>query len=138
MITSITIKVNTSFVGKLALFVFFLEDEVPFFFEEVRKYSHPEWSKLMKNIRKQGSVMDFEVKTGLIGKPKNLFENESNIFDEERINKGVNNFSVLVSGMLVEDNVILNKEMRDVVIQVDCFRNCIHTNDFIATLDCKT
>ena len=45
--------------------------------------------------------MHFKVKASFIGESHHLFENESDIFDEERVNKRIDNFTMFVSGMLV-------------------------------------
>lgn len=60
--------------------------------------------------------MDFEIKTSLVGESHDFFENEPDRLDEERVDEGVNNFAVLVSGVLLKNNLILDKEVRDVVV----------------------
>ena len=54
-----------------------------------------------------------------------LFENKPDVFDEERIDKGIYNFAMLVSRMFIEYNVILNKEVRNIEIQINCLRYCV-------------
>lgn len=78
--------------------------------------------------------MDFEIETGFIGESHDFLEDEPDSFDKKRVNKRVNNFPVFVSGMLLQYDLVLNKEMRNVVIQVDIFRNCIQTDEFTETI----
>jgi hypothetical protein len=63
--------------------------------------------------------MYLKIETSLVGKPHNLLQDKPNRLDEERIDKRVNDFAVLVSRMLFEDDLILHKKVRHVVIQID-------------------
>lgn len=65
--------------------------EVPLLFEEMREDTHAERSELIEDIRKQRSIMNFEVETGLVGQPHDLSKDEAHVFDEERIDEGINN-----------------------------------------------
>ena len=91
----------------------------------------------MEDIRKKCSIVNFKVKTSFIGQSHDLLENKPDIFDEERIDKGIYNFTMLVSRMFIEYDVILNKEVRNIEIQVYCLRYCVQTNDFSSTVHCK-
>lgn len=85
--------------------------KVPFSFKEMWEDSSSKGSELIEDIRKKGSVMNFEVKTCFIGKSHDFFKNKSNRLNEKRVDKRVDDFPVFISGMLFEDNVILNKKV---------------------------
>lgn len=102
--------------------------KVPFSFEKMWENSGSKWSKFIEDIRKKGSVMNLKVKTGFIGEPHDLFENESYRFNEEWIDKRVNYFSMFISGMFFKNYLILDKKVRNIVIKVNIFRNCIKAN----------
>lgn len=69
--------------------------------------------------------MDLEIEASLVGESHNFFQDEPDSLDEKRIDKGVDDFTVLVSRMLFKNNLILNKEMRHVEVKVDVLRHCI-------------
>lgn len=60
--------------------------------------------------------MNFKVETGFVCQPQYFFENISDIFNEERIDERVYYFSMFVSRMFIQNDVILNKEMRNIVV----------------------
>jgi hypothetical protein len=72
--------------------------------------------------------MHFKIKASFIGESHNLLENKTYGLYEQRIDEGVDDFSVLISGMLFQDYLILDKEMRDVVIQIDIFRDSVNSD----------
>ena len=104
----------------------------------MREDPHPERRKLIEDIRQQSSVMHFEVKTGLIGQSHDLLEDKPHVFIEERVNEGIDDLSMTISGMLVQNDVILHEEVRDVVIDMHCFRDHVQPDYFIATVDSET
>lgn len=71
--------------------------------------------------------MHLEVKTGLVGQAHDLTQNEANILDEERIDEGVNDLGVAISRMLIENDLVLHEEVRDIVVQIDSLGNCVDT-----------
>ena len=88
----------------------------------------------MEDIRQQSSIMNLEVKASLVSEPHNLFENEPDILDEKRIDEGINNFGVFVAGVLVQANLVLDEEMRDVVVEIDCFGDSVECNHFTSAV----
>jgi hypothetical protein len=62
--------------------------------------------------------MYFKIKASFISESHDFPKDESNILDEQRVDKGVDYLGMSVSWMLVEDNLILDKEMRDIVVEV--------------------
>ncbi len=63
--------------------------------------------------------MDLEIKASFIGQPHDFPKNKPNVLDEQGIDEGINNFRVSVSWMLIEYNLILHKEMRNIIIEVN-------------------
>ena len=96
----------------------------------MREDAHAERSELVEDVRKQRSIVDLEVKTGLVGQTHDLSKDEAHIFDEERIDEGINDLSVAVSWMFIENNLVLHEEVRDVVIKIDSLGNCIDSYHF--------
>lgn len=94
----------------------------------MREDSHSEWSELVKDVRQQGSVMHLEIQASLVGQPHDFLQNETNTFNEEWVDKGVNDLSVLVSWVLFEYDLVLNKEMGHIVVQIDVFRYRINSD----------
>lgn len=105
----------------MPLFVLLLEGKVPFLLQKMRKNPHSQWSELLEYIGKKCSVMNLEVEASLASQSHDFSENKPYIFDKERIDKGVDNFSMLIPWMFLQNDVILNKEMRNVIIKIDCF-----------------
>ena len=67
----------------------------------MREDSHSERSELIEDIGQQSSVVDFEIQACLVGQYHDFLKNESDCLDEERIDKGVNDFAMFVSGMFI-------------------------------------
>lgn len=122
----------------MSLFVLDSKLEVPFLLEEMREDTHAEWSELVEDIRKKCSIVHFEVKTSLVGQPHDLSKDEAHILDEKRIDEGINNFCVAISRMLIQNDLVLHKEVRNVVIQIDSLGNCIDTYHFSTARDSET
>ena len=55
--------------------------------------------------------MNFKVKTSLITKPHNFLKNKPNILNKKGINKAINNLSMRMPRMLIQNNLILNKKV---------------------------
>lgn len=62
--------------------------------------------------------MHFKVKTSFIGQPQDFLQDKANILDEKWIDKGVNNLPVFISWVFIQYYMILNKEMRDIIVQI--------------------
>jgi hypothetical protein len=92
----------------------------------------------MKDVWKQSSIMNFEVQASFVGQSKNLFQDKSNIFYEKWINKRVNDFPMFISWILVENNMILNKKMRHIVVKIYIFRNGVQTNQLRPAANSET
>lgn len=75
------------------------------------EYSSSKRSELIEDIRKKSPVMDFKVETGFIGKSHDFFKDESDRFNEKWIDERIDDFSMFVSGMLLKNDLILNKEV---------------------------
>lgn len=104
----------------------------------MREDTHAKWSELVENIRKKCSVVDFEVKTSLVGQPHDLSKDEAYILDEKRIDEGINDLCVAISRMLIQNDLILYKEVRNIVIQIDSLGNCIDSYHFSTARDSET
>ena len=70
----------------------------------------------MENIRKKCSIVNFKVEASFVRQPHDLLENESDIFDKERINERIDNFTMFVPRMFIENDMILNKKVRNIEI----------------------
>ena len=53
----------------------------------MREDAHAERSEFVEDVREQRSVVDLKVKAGLVGQTHDLSEDESHIFDEERVDE---------------------------------------------------
>lgn len=118
----------------MSLSVFLAKLEVPFFLEEMWENSHSKWSKLVEDVRQESSIVYLKVQACFISQPHNLSENKPDIFDEERINEGIYNFGVPIPRMLVQYDLILHEEMRDIVIEVNFLWNCVYSDCLPATV----
>lgn len=82
--------------------------------------------------------MHFEVETSLVGQPHDFSKDEAHILDEERIDERINDLCVTISRMLIQNDLVLHKEVRNVVIQIDSLGNCIDTYHFSTARDSET
>jgi hypothetical protein len=87
----------------------------------MRKRAHSQWSELVEYIGKESTIMNFKVEASLSCQPHYLLQDESDRFIEKRIYEGIDNLSMLLSRMLIQDNMILNKEMGNIVVQIYIF-----------------
>ena len=62
--------------------------------------------------------MYFEVQACFGSKSHDLLKDEPDGLNEERIDEGVNDFGMVLSGMFIQDDMVLNEEVRNIVIQV--------------------
>lgn len=62
--------------------------------------------------------MHLEVKASLIGQPHDFPEYEPHILGEEGVDEGIDHLGVPVPRVLVDDDLVLHEEMRNVVVQV--------------------
>lgn len=61
--------------------------KVPFSFKKMWENSGSKRSKFVEDIRKKSSVMNFKIEASFVSESHYFFENESDRFDKERINK---------------------------------------------------
>lgn len=78
--------------------------------------THAKRSKLVEDIRKKCPVVDLEVKARLVGQSHDLSKDEAHVFDEERVDEGINDLCVAIARVFIQNDMVLHKEMRDVVI----------------------
>lgn len=74
--------------------------------------------------------MHFEVETRFASQPHDLLENEPDRLDEERVDKGVDDFGMALPRVLVQNDMVLNKEVGNIIIQVDGLGYCVKTDQF--------
>ena len=60
--------------------------------------------------------MNFKVKTGFVCQSHDLFKYVPDIFDEKRIDKGIYDLTMFISRVFVQNNMVLNKEVRNIVV----------------------
>ena len=55
--------------------------------------------------------MNFKIQTGFIGQSHDFPKDKPDGFDEERVDQRINNLSMSLPGMFIDNDVVLNEEV---------------------------
>ena len=81
----------------------------------MREDSDSNWGELMEDIGQKSTVVHFEVQASLCRKPHDLSKNKAYVFAEKRVNERVYNFSMTITRMFCKQDLLLDKEVRNIV-----------------------
>jgi len=96
---------------------------IPLSIKEVRESSRSNMNKLVEDCWDNGLSVDLEVHACLLCQSEKLLKHKSSRFLKDWVNTRVNQSSVTFSILLSNQDLILDMEMRNVVLKVDVFRN---------------
>lgn len=72
--------------------------------------------------------MYLKIEAGLISQSHYFLQGKSDILNEERVDERIDDFSMFISWMFIKDNLILHKEVRNIVVEIYCFGDGVDTN----------
>lgn len=78
--------------------------------------------------------MHFEVEASLIGQTHNFSKDVPDGLGEERVEDSVNEFGVTITRMLIQDDMVLHKEVRDIVVQIDILADNVQADKLLSTV----
>lgn len=96
---------------------------IPLSIKEVGESSRSNMNKLVEDTWNNGLSVDFEVHACLLCQSEKLFKHKSGRFLKDWVNTRVNQSRVTLSILLSNQDLILDVEMRDVILKVDIFGN---------------
>ena len=60
--------------------------------------------------------MNFKIQAGFIGQSHDFPKDKSDGFDEERVDQRINDLSMSLPGMFIDNDVVLNEEVRNIIV----------------------
>ena len=96
---------------------------VPLTVEEMWESAASNVDQLIENGGDHGLSLHFEVHAALGTESEHFFEQEAGRCLEDLVNRAEDKSSVAFALMLRQQDLILNVEMRDIVVKVDVFGN---------------
>ena len=111
--------------------------EVPFPLKEMWEHPESKGSELVEDVRQKSPIMYFKVKACFASQSHDFLQDEPNWLNEQRVDQRVNHLRMVLSWVLIQDYVVLNKEMRHIIIQVHILRYRIQSNQLRSTLHCE-
>jgi hypothetical protein len=121
-----------------ALYLLLLEIKIPRPFEEVREGSWSHENELVENVRQQCAVMHLEEDACFAHETQDLPQDEPSLLHEQRVQDGVQQFGVQMRWVLLQENMVLDAEMRCQVREVDVLGHHVHSDDLLVTEDAET
>ena len=111
---------------------------VPFSVEEMWESSASNMNEFMEDSWNDGLSINLKVKACLLSQSKKLLEHESSRLFKDWVDARVKETGMTLSVLLGDQDLVLDMEVRDVVLQVDVFGDDEDTDDLPHNFGNKT
>lgn len=104
---------------------------IPFSIQEVWESSASHVNEIVENWRNDCLIVDLKVHACLLSQPQQLFQDDSCRFFKDWVDTRVNQASVALAVLLGNQDLILDVEVRNVVLKVDILRKYESSYDLV-------